>query len=239
MSKTKANLPPSPPLAATSAAASANLGALRNAISVTKQQALVRTRIMGYAYEFDNGFVWQPDDGVAQAYRWDEVSTVNWFASQHYANGVYTGTQYWLTLASTDGRSLKFSGSCKDPAAKGGRNADPLARGYLLYQFLIRVREAASAAQLPGAMATLNRGEQLVFGDLRISATGIQAPKGFVPWSSIKAVNIYQGRVSVRQEGKFFSLSSQAAEKIPNCPLFLTLAQMLTRQAASANPASD
>lgn len=238
MSKTIASLPPSPSPAATDAAASANLGTLRHAIPVTRQQALIRVRIVGYAYEFDHGFVWHPEDSRPEAYRWDQVATVNWFASQHYANNVYTGTQYWLTLASSDGRSLKFSNSCKDPAAKGGRNADPLAPAYLLYQFLIRAREAVSAAQLPGAIGVLNRGEQLTFGDLQISTTGIQAPKGFVPWSSVTAVNIYQGRVSVRQEGKFFSLSSQAAEKIPNCSLFLTLAQMLTRQAASRGPAN-
>ena len=58
-----------------------------------------------------------------------------------------------------------------------------------------------------------------------------------MPWTAIKAVNIDHARVSVRQDGKFFSLSSQAAEKIPNCPLFLTLAQMLTRQAASRSRA--
>ena len=237
MSKTKTTMPPPPSLAAAGAAGAANLGTLRNAIPVTRQQALIRTRIAGYAYEFDYGLVWQPDDAGPQAYRWDQVATVNWFASQHYVNGAYTGTQYWLTLASTDGRNLKFSGSCKDPAAKGGRNSDPLAASYLLYQFLIRARDTICAAQLPGAIAALNRGEQLIFGDLQISTAGIVAPKGFVPWSSVKAVSIYQGRVSVRQEGKFFSLSSQAAEKIPNCPLFLTLAQTLTRQAASRGPA--
>ena len=136
MSMTNASPPPSPLPAATSAAGSANLGTLRHAIPVTKHQALIRARVVGYAYEFDHGFVWHPEDSGPQAYRWDQVATVNWFASQHYSNGVYTGTQYWLTLASTDARSLKFSGSCKDPAAKGGRNADPLAPGYLLYQFL-------------------------------------------------------------------------------------------------------
>ncbi len=233
MSKTKGSLPPPPSPTAMGAAGSAQLGTLRHAIPVTKQQALIRTRIVGYAYEFDHGLVWQPDDGGPQAYRWDQVATVNWFASQHYVNGAYSGTQYWLTLASADGRNLKFSGSCKDPAAKGGHNADPLAPGYLLYQFLIRARDIVSAAQLPGAIAALSRGEQLAFGDLQISTTGIQTPKAFLPWSSVKAVSINQGRVSVRQEGKFLSLSSQAAEKIPNCPLFLTLAQTLTRQAAS------
>jgi len=138
---------------------------------------------------------------------------------------------------SSDGRNLKLSGSGKDPAARGGRNADPRAAGYLLYRFLMRVRDTVCTAQLPAAIAVLNRGEQLTFGDLQINASGIQAPKGFVPWSSIKAVNIDRGRVSVRQEGKFFSLSSQGAEKIPNCPLFLTLGQMLVRQAANHSPA--
>jgi hypothetical protein len=236
MSKPKASLPPSPSPAAIAAARSANLGTLRQVIAVSKHQALIRVRIVAYAYEFDHGFIWQPDDAEPQAHRWDQVATVYWYASQHYVNGAYTGTQFWITLTDTHGKSLNVAGSCKDPAAKGAHNADPQASGYLLYQFLARARDAVSAAQFPAAIAALNRGDQLAFGDLRISATGIQAPKGFVPWSSVKAVNIYNGRLSVRQEGKFFSLSSQAAEKIPNCPLFLTLAQTLNRQAASGRP---
>jgi hypothetical protein len=231
MSKPKSTPPPPSPAAA-AAAQAASLGALRQAIPVTKP-ALVRVRTVGYAYEFDHGFTWQPGDAEPQAYRWDQVAAVNWHASQHYVNGAYTGTQFWLTLTGTDGRSLKLSGTCRDPAAKGGRNADPQAASYLLYQFLNRARDTVSALQLPGAVAALNRGERLPFGDLQVSTAGIHSPKGFVPWSSVKAVNISQGRVSVRQEGKIFALSSKAAEQIPNCPLFLTLAQTLTRQAAS------
>jgi hypothetical protein len=234
MARTSSVAPPSPSPAAMGAAGQANLGPLCDIIPITKAQALIRTKIAGWAYEFDNGFVYQPDDAPPQAYRWDQVSTVNWYASQHYVNGAYQGTNYWLALVSGDGRNLKFSGSGRDPAARGGRNADPRAAGYLLYKFLIRVRDKVSSAQFPSAVAALGRGEPLAFGDLQISTAGIQAPKGFVPWSSIKAVNIDQGRVSVRQEGKFFSLSSQGAEKIPNCPLFLTLAQMMTRQAAAS-----
>ncbi len=239
MSKTTTTQPPALSPAAIEAARSANLGTPRNAVPVIKQQALIRTRIAGYAFEFDNGFVWQPDDAQPQAYRWDQVATVNWYASQHYVNGAYSGTHYWLTLASADGRSQKFAGTCKDPAAKGGRNADPRAAAYLLYQFLIHARDVICAAQLPGAIDALDRGERLTFGDLQISTAGIQARKGFLPWSSVKAVNISNGQVSVRQEGKFFSLSSQPAEKIPNCPLFLTLAQFLTRQAATNGQASS
>jgi hypothetical protein len=51
-------------------------------------------------------------------------------------------------------------------------------------QFLIRARDTASAAQLPGAIAALNRGERLAFGDLQISTAGIQAAKGFLAWPS-------------------------------------------------------
>src|SRR5215471_2684742 len=167
MPKVKASLPPSPSPVATGAAGSANLGTLRNAVPVPRHG--LRARIAGYAYEFDHGFLWQPDDAGPQAWRRDQVATVNWYASQNYVNGAHTGTQYWLALASADGRSLKFSGTCKDPAAKGGRNADPLAPAYLLYRFLIRARDSACAAQLPGAVAALSRGEQLAFGDLRLS----------------------------------------------------------------------
>lgn len=206
---------------------------LRNAVPIVKPQVLlVRTRVTGWTYEFDNGFVHQPDGAPPQAYRWDQVATVNWYALRSYVNGAYTGTNFYLILVSTDGRTLKIGGYCVDPTAKRARNADPMAPGYLLYQFLAHARDTVSFALLPGAVAALGRGEELVFGDLRISSAGITAPKGVVPWTSIKAVSIDNGRVSVRQEGKFFSLSSMASEKIPNCPLFLTLAQTLARQAA-------
>jgi Family of unknown function (DUF6585) len=233
MSKLKSSLPLLLPPSATVAARSWNLGALRQTIPVSKHQALFGVRIVGYAYEFDHGFVWQADDVEPQTYRWDGVATVNWYASQHYVNGAYSGTQFWINLTSSDGRNLKMSGSCKDPTAKGARRADPQAAGYVLFQFLTRVRDAVSATQLPHAIAALSRGERLSFGDLFISSAGIQTPKGFVPWPSIKAVNVIQGRVSVRQEGKFLALSSKGVEQIPNYPLFLTLAQTLTRQATS------
>lgn len=229
MSKPKSSLPSPPPLSA-GADRSLSLGVLRQTIPVTKHQALFRVAIIGYAYEFDDGFAWHLHAAEPQIYRWDEVAAVNWHASQHYVNGVYSGTQFWITLTSSDGRNLKVSGSCQDPSAKGVRKADPQAAGYLLYQFLARVRDKVSAAQLPGAIAALNRGEQLSFGDLQISSTGIRAPKGYIPWSSVKAVSVVQGRVSVRQEGNFFALSSKGVEQIPNCPLFLSLAQSLMRQ---------
>lgn len=231
MPKTKSSLPPPPPAAAMGAVLPPNLGALRQTIPVTRHQAF-RVRITGYAYEFDDGFLWQPDDAEPVACRWDAVATVHWYASQHYVNGVYSGTQFWIALTSSEGQKLKISGSCQDPSARGVRKADPQAPGFLLYQFLSRVRDKVSAAQLPRAIAALSRGEQLSFGDLTISSSGIQAPKGFVPWSSVKAVHVVNGRVSVSQDGKFFALSSKAAEQIPNCPLFLSLAQSLMRHSS-------
>lgn len=232
MPKANVALPPPSP-AAMSTAESAGLGMFRGTIPVPKPRIFRGITIAGYAHEFEYGFIWLPEGDGPEPYRWNQIATVNWHASRNYVNGRYMGTAFWLILVSTDGRNMKLSGSCKDPAAKGGRNADQNAPAYLLYQFLIRARDTVSIIQLPDAITALNRGEQLTFGDLQIDSTGIQTPKGSVPWSSIKAVSIHQGRVSVRQEGKFFALSSVGAEKIPNCPLFLSLAQMLTRKAAS------
>jgi hypothetical protein len=211
------------------AAQSFGLGAVRQTIPIIKHPAL-RFRIIGYAHEFERGLVWHLDDAEPETYRWDQVATVNWSATRMYAaGGFYKGTQFSITLKSSDERSLKISGFCQEPAVK--RKADPQAASYRMYQFLTRARDVASAMLLPGAIAALNRGEQLFFGDFRIDPTGIQAPKGFVPWSSIRDVNVSNGFVSIMKEGKFFPLSHKKVDQIPNFPLFLILAETLKRQA--------
>jgi hypothetical protein len=228
MSKTNLSPPPPPSSAALQAARSFGLGALRQTIPVVKHPAL-RFRIIGYAHEFEYGFVWHLDEAEPVTYRWDQVATVNWSATRMYASGFYKGTEFSFTLKSSDERILKVSGFCQEPAVK--RKADPQAASYRMYQFLTRARDAASAMLLPGAIAALSRGEQLLFGDFRIGSAGIQAPKGFVPWSSIKDVRVSNGLVSINKEGKFFPLSLKKVGQIPNFPLFLILAETLRRQA--------
>lgn len=231
MSKPKLSLPPPPSPAAMDAARTFNLGALRQTIPVDKYPA-VRSRVIGYAHEFDDGLVLHLDNAEPEAYRWDALTAVTWSATNSYSSGFYMGTHFSSFFRCSDGRSLRVSGVCKDPTAKGGRKADPQAAGYRLFGLLTRARDMVSAMLLPGAIAALDRGEHLTFGDFQISSAGIQAPKGFVPWSSIRGVNVVQGRVSVRQEHKFFALSSKGVNQIPNLPLFLILAETLRRQAA-------
>ena len=125
--------------------------------------------------------------------------------------------------------------TARDPAAKGARNADPRAADYLLYQFLSRARDTISAAQLPGAAAALNRGEQLTFGDLQLSATRNPGAE------RLRSLVLDQGQrhhrpVAGSRSGKKASSSPchrKAPRRSPNCPLFLTLAQALTHQAAT------
>jgi hypothetical protein len=52
-----------------------------------------------------------------------------------------------------------------------------------------------------------------------------------VTWPEVRNVRVTNGYVSVDVAGKFFSLSTTAAAKLPNLPLFLELTERL-RQGA-------
>jgi hypothetical protein len=81
--------------------------------------------------------------------------------------------------------------------------------------------------QFPVASAALARGEQLAFGDITISLAGVHTAKGFVPWTSIREVRVQGGFVRIKQADKFFALSWEPVGRIPNFPLFFTLAENL------------
>jgi len=63
----------------------------------------------------------------------------------------------------------------------------------------------------------------------------VQDETGVVPWSSIRAVEVKDGVVLIRQEGKSLPLSRAEVGTVPNLPLFMTLVEGLL-QAAPAEP---
>jgi hypothetical protein len=56
-----------------------------------------------------------------------------------------------------------------------------------------------------------------------------------VPWSEISRVAVRNGQVSLVRAGKFRSLSSIPASKIPNLPLFLHLATTYQKRGAQVH----
>jgi hypothetical protein len=231
----KPPLPP-PSAAATHAAVQHGLGGLRQTLALRKNLFLnIRTQVTGYVHEFDDGLVHERVEGAVEVYRWDQISTVLRSTTHHYTNSSYRNTTCTVVLNRAAGGSLGLTATFLDPSITR-RSTSRSKEGYRLYQVLDAACHRVSQLQLPAALAALSRGEQLAFGDITISLAGVHTTKGFVPWASISKFEVADGSVRIKQADKFFALSRQSVGRIPNFPLFFTLAENLKLNAQTGPP---
>jgi hypothetical protein len=170
---------------------------------------------------FENGLVHLTSKGP-QVYRFDQAVSVYAAITRTRYNGVSTGTNYRYQMTFADGRKLKLGTLSTDMSRLGP-----------LLQTLI------ANAQIPRFWQVLMTGAPVNFGKFTISMAGIGTDrKAMVPWAQIKGVEIFNGQVSVNQAGKWLSLGSTEAAKIPNLYTFLTLAERLRTYAANHAPAA-
>ncbi|MEV5703522.1 DUF6585 family protein [Actinoallomurus sp. NPDC052274] len=87
-------------------------------------------------------------------------------------------------------------------------------------------------AQLPGAVAAVQAGQTLTFGDISISREAVWASGKTVPWVQIQEIKVKDGRVSLRVHGKWLSLTTTMVRSIPNFFVFYALAERLRLSAA-------
>ena len=216
--------------AAAQAARDAALGKFRAKFVVTRENVLGKFKDTGVrVYEFESGLVRQKVGQSPQVYRWDRIAEVRQSSKAEYLNGAYTGTWFTYTITRDDGESMTISGAYYDP--NRSRNADPNSTSSK-YEALGRsVVLKVSNIQLPRALETLGKGESLTFGDITISAAGVQAAKqSVVPWPEITEVKVDKGYVRIKRANKVLALSNRPVARIPNFPLFMTLADALRRQ---------
>lgn len=159
-------------------------------------------------YVYDAGFVYGDGAGGFEVYRWDAISTVFQRIVTTSVYGVNTSTQYLYTITRADGQTVKLSHYIRDIARLGPHVALQVSR-----------------AQLPAVQQALVAGQGVVFGDMTVTAQGVTAKRGLVPWSEINGAKIARGYVTVSRQGKFLPLSNKPAAKIPNLPLFLALVE--------------
>jgi hypothetical protein len=168
-------------------------------------------------YLYEQGFVLveRPED--PQVYRWDAIDTVfQKIVSQSY-NGVPTGTKYFYTINRRDGATAEVTLFWEGCA-----------------QFGAHVNESVSAALLPRAVAAIERGQGIQFGDMTLTRDGIAGKRQSVTWAQVSGIQVANGFVRVKVQGKTLSLSTTAASDLPNLPLFLTLANRLHRVGQAA-----
>jgi hypothetical protein len=194
-----------------------------------------RPRLFGPAqvtsriFDCEEGLVYQSvSDGKVHVYSWDKVVQMYLGSTRHYVNGGYTYTSYSSTVILSDGGKLSLTGMFTDPALS--RRKRPTANDeHEIFMLMSAASKVVSQEQLPDAVARLERGEKLTFGDITISLAGVDTAKGLIPWNGIKDVQARQGVITIKQAGKFFPLSSQPVAKIPNAQLFFMLADALRR----------
>jgi molecular chaperone DnaK len=221
------------------AAQEQNLGALRQAFTIPVRFVFKKDEELR-VFEFEHGLVQEPAGSPPLTFRWDQIATVRQYSVVSYkSTGSYQWTSFTYTFTRGDGASVEIKGTFQDPARAPWRKQRALQRDphHVTQRKYAELGQAAARrvaeAQLPAAQAALARGEEVTFGDIAISATGVRtARRDTVPWAEITEVTVQKGIVSIRRAGKFWPLSGQGVSKIPNFVLFMALAEALRKSSA-------
>jgi hypothetical protein len=174
-----------------------------------------RTLAARRVHLFQHGFIQAGGKGTLADYRWDAIAWVQQRITKRYVNGVHIGTFYVYTIARRDGPVLKLT-EFYEGIAELGR----------------QISQEVTRVKLPNAIALLQQGQTVSFGDLAISTDGIVSSRnGLLPWRELDEVQVVQGYVKLRKAGKWLAWSNKPAAVIPNRFVFLTLADQLQRAA--------
>ena len=92
--------------------------------------------------------------------------------------------------------------------------------GYPIYSLKLE----ALKHLLPRAIETYNAGGTLQYGKLSVSQAGIGNGKEIVPWAQIKSVQVSNGFIAIKKDGKWLNWANVAVAKTPNYFVFLALA---------------
>ena len=159
---------------------------------------------------YERGFAIRDRNGI-RPWRWEDVVSLKAAITRHYTNGIYTGTTHVYTLFDRQNQRLVLS------------------------DIYSRVEELAKAIQdaiypilFDQAARQYNAGQELVFGPVLISTSGIQIGKKTFPWNDVEQVAIQKGILKVSKKGGgWFSGASAPASVIPNLNVLLNIIQQV------------
>jgi Family of unknown function (DUF6585) len=158
-----------------------------------------------HVYIYTEGFAFARGSKV-DAFRWDQVDAIWQSITRRYVNGIYTGTTYKYTIRGIDSRQVVLTNRITDIAKLGGIISDMITR-----------------VKLPEMVAAFRAGSTLSFSTLSVNSQGVSNGKELVSWDQIKKIEVNNGTVTVKKEGKWLSWSSVQVSKIPNFFIFMAL----------------
>nr|CEL13150.1 Chaperone protein DnaK [Kibdelosporangium sp. MJ126-NF4]CTQ98838.1 Chaperone protein DnaK [Kibdelosporangium sp. MJ126-NF4] len=174
-----------------------------HSISSNKKTAGMRLEL------FEHGLVSVSSGGQSLSLRWDSM-TVYQSIVRRIVNGA-ASTFYTYTLYGPDGTTVRLRSEELQMAETWGP----------------AIQNAVTAAQLPTAIATLERGGTLTFGDISLNVDSVTANGETRRWWEVKKVDVSDGHVVIRVQDKWLALSHTAVSQIPNFVVFYELAERL------------
>lgn len=88
----------------------------------------------------------------------------------------------------------------------------------------------------PLVWAGFLEGRVIPFGDLEVSRGGLRHSGKFLPWPEVKELSVSQGKVSIKQGGKWLPWALLDASAIPNPHVLFALVAEAQRTAVFASP---
>ena len=161
------------------------------------------------AQVFDQGLVYS-SSGTTQTWRWEEIAFVWQKIIRVSVNFIPAGTRYVYTIQHRNGQKIIL-----DDGLRGIKYLGET------------IQQETFTRLMPLAVAAYNNGETLHFGKLTVNQQGIGNGKETVPWNQIKGVQVNQGYVAVKREGKWLRWANVPVAGVPNFFVFMALVDQI------------
>ncbi|MFD6280874.1 DUF6585 family protein [Streptomyces sp. NPDC060209] len=205
----------------TALAAERGLGAWVKATYLPRKGMFLRRWEGSRLYFFGRGLVVTGPDGFQAAYDWETVSVLE---SRSSINGAVADARY--TLFDRSGAAVGV-----------GRGVDmifPRRRETLGITSLVKgapftfegdwgphIQRRVLLARMPGVLASLERGESVPFGAVRLSAAGVSVKERSATWDDLKEVKPFSGMIGFHDSRRRTVLPGVHTAHVANLYLFL------------------
>ena len=169
---------------------------------------------------FEGGFS-ATQRGKTTTSAWGDVASITQAIVQQRYYGIPIWTSYNYRLTLTNGQKLRFT----ETIGKVRQMGETMQR-------------QITHALTPRALEALRTGATLPFGKMSVNPMGISNGAETLPWNQISNVTAVSGAIIIGKVGKKLRWGSLAFSKTPNAYIFLSLVDIMRRNAGQVPPAN-
>ncbi|MFF3566780.1 DUF6585 family protein [Nocardia jiangxiensis] len=163
---------------------------------------------------FDHGLTVYRSGQEITAFRWDTAEVRQSVIPLH-GSAAATTTEYSLTLDGPDGSHESFDERQFDGAHEWGP----------------AIQSAVTAAQLPRAVAAIDAGQRVPFGEIAVDLAELAFAGSNYPWEQVDTIDAQGGLIRFKSGSRWVTLPP--IEAIPNFYIFNEVAERLRMAAAT------